>query len=398
MQQKNLKIAYYRRLFIGDNIIALDSMFCIKALYPQAHLCVYTGDIGAQIFAPFDFIDEVINIQNLSKQEIIKELDSKEFDYLILTQPNRFHTSLASKSNAKVIISFCMWHNIFRRFFGSVFGGILHSVFGVRLKEFRRVFYSRSFGDTPNYKRLLALVRAIDSKCYDSHINSIDFSPTRFPFSSSHREFVESALGFLARNRVEKSALGGGHLAQRVQQDWQRQNPQNQYGQHQNPQRKDAHFLNSDVRILLNPYSNSCSHSLTLNAYAKLANALAKSLPNAQIIISTPPYASPLPNLNATDNIHIFNNNHDLWNLIELVRLADLVISPSTSIIHIADNLAVPNIGLFNKTDLRLWLGKNMNKANMITLYTPTNKLTPTEENHIIEQVLQKVLAMLKNA
>lgn len=195
---KSPKIAYYRNLFIGDSIIALDSICAIKALYPNAHLCVFCGDIGEQIFAPFRFIDEIINIQNLSKKEIIKELDFREFDYLILTQPNRKHTSIASTSNAKVVISFMMWHNIFRRVFGK--------------REFRRVFYSRSFSQTPNYKRLLSLVRAIDTKHYD--ISKVDFSGARFPFSRAHREFVEQNLAFLALDKMDKkglkSKLGGG--------------------------------------------------------------------------------------------------------------------------------------------------------------------------------------------
>ena len=358
--QKNLKIAYYRKLFIGDCIIALDSIYAIKALYPQAHLCVYTGDIGQKIFGAFSFIDEIINIQHLHKNDIVKSIDSKNFDYLILTQPNRLHTSIASKSNAKVIISFMMWHNIFRRFLASVFGGVLHSVFGVRLRSFRRVFYSRSFGGSPNYKRLLSLVRQIDSRIYDSHIKSIDFSPASFPFSHTHKEFVESKLAFL-------TSLPTRTLQTRT------------------------------FKILLNPYSNSCSHSLTLQGYATLANALSKALPNAQIIISTPPYAPSLPNLSTTTNIHIFSNNQDLYNLIELVRQMDLVISPSTGVIHIANNLAIPMLCLFSKTDLRLWLGKNMDKDMIITLKCPTKKLTQDKENQIIQQVLQKVLARCKN-
>lgn len=371
--QKAPKIAYYRNLFIGDSIIALDSIYAIKSLYPNAHLCVFCGDIGEQIFAPFSFIDEIVNIQNLSKKEVLRELDFREFDYLILTQPNRKHTSIASNSNAKVVISFMMWHNIFRRVFGT--------------KNFRRVFFSRSFSHTPNYKRLLSLVRAIDTAHYDECISKVDFSKARFPFSPAHREFVGQNLAFLALDKLDKkglkSKLGGGILDSKQNVSDNIDNGFNEY------LRKD---LDKKINILINPYSNSCPVSLTKEGYAKLANALATNLPNSKIIISSFAYAPPLPKLENLPNIYTFVNNSDLLNLIELVRSADIVISPSTSVIHIADNLCKKIIGIYSKKDMSLWLGKNMDKSMMIVPKIPTNKLKTHTENAIIESIIQKVL------
>ena len=366
------KIAYYRNLFIGDSIIALDSLYAIKALYPNAFLVVYTGDIGVRIFSKFDFIDEIVNIQNLSKEQIIKSLDSKEFDYLILTQPNRRHTSIASASNAKVIISYAMWHNIFRRFWGNIFstkifGKIFWEFFGSFLgekifskvfykrgfRQFKRVFYSVAFGSTPNYKRLLSLVREIDAPHYDS--SKIDFTPARFPPSPTHIEFVKQNL------KIPKG-----------------------------------------YKILINPYSNSSPISLTPQGYATLATTLAKALPQAQIIISSFEGAPKLPlksdSLNSegeAKNIHIFKNNHDLGNLIELVRSVDLLISPSTGTIHIADNLGIKIIGLYSKRDMRLWLGKNMDKSSIIVLKTHYSKLKRSEESKIIETITQKTIEII---
>lgn len=358
------KIAYYRNLFIGDSIIALDSIYAIKALYPSAFLVVYTGDIGVRIFSKFDFIDEIINIQNLSKEQIIKSLDSFAFDYLILTQPNRRHTSIASASNAKVIISFCLWHNIFRRFLGNffstkIFGKIFgkHKIFKkYEFRQFKRVFYSVAFGNTPNYKRLLSLVREIDAPHYDS--SKIDFTPARFPHSHTHIEFLKQNL----------------------------KTPPQSY------------------KILINPYSNSSPISLTPQGFSTLATTLAKALPQAQIIISSFEGAPRLPleydSLNSDGvarNIHIFKNNHDLGNLIELVRSVDLLISPSTGTIHIADNLGVKTIGLYSKRDMRLWLGKNMDKSSMIVLKTHYSKLKQKQESKIIETITQKTIEILKS-
>lgn len=349
------KIAYYRNLFIGDSIIALDSIYAIKALYPSAFLVVYTGDIGVRIFSKFDFIDEIVNIQNLSKEQIIKSLDSFAFDYLILTQPNRRHTSIASASNAKVVISYAMWHNIFRRFWGNIFSKVFYKR---GFRQFKRVFYSVAFGNTPNYKRLLSLVREIDAPHYDS--SKIDFTPTRFPHSHTHIEFLKQNL----------------------------KTPTQSY------------------KILINPYSNSCPISLTLQGYATLATTLAKALPQAQIIISSFEYAPTFPlevqqnSLNSKEarNIHIFKNNHDLGNLIELVRSVDLLISPSTGTIHIADNLGIKIIGLYSKKDMRLWLGKNMDKSSMIVLKTHYSKLNQSQESKIIETILAKTLIHAQTA
>lgn len=359
------KIAYYRNLFIGDSIIALDSIYAIKALYPSAFLVVYTGDIGVRIFSKFDFIDEIINIQNLSKEQIIKNIDSKEFDYLILTQPNRRHTSIVSASNAKVIISYAMWHNIFRRFWGNIFSTkIFGKIFGkhkifkkYEFRQFKRVFYSVAFGSTPNYKRLLSLVREIDAPHYDS--SKIDFAPARFPPSPTHIEFLKQNL------KIPKG-----------------------------------------YKILINPYSNSSPISLTPKGFSTLATTLAKALPQAQIIISSFEGAPRLPlkydSLNSEGggearNIHIFKNNHDLGNLIELVRSVDLLISPSTGTIHIADNLGVKTIGLYSKRDMRLWLGKNMDKSSMIVLKTHYSKLSASQESKIIETITQKTIEILKS-
>lgn len=359
------KIAYYRNLFIGDSIIALDSIYAIKALYPSAFLVVYTGDIGVRIFSKFDFIDEIVNIQNLSKEQIIKSLDSFAFDYLILTQPNRRHTSIASASNAKVIISYAMWHNIFRRFWGNIFstkifGKIFskHKIFSKifyksGFRQFKRIFYSVAFGSTPNYKRLLSLVREIDAPHYDS--SKIDFTPARFPPSPTHIEFVKQNL------KIPKG-----------------------------------------YKILINPYSNSSPISLTPQGYATLATTLAKALPQAQIIVSSFEGAPKLPlesdSLNSegeAKNIHIFKNNHDLGNLIELVRSVDLLISPSTGTIHIADNLGIKIIGLYSKRDMRLWLGKNMDKSSIIVLKTHYSKLKRSEESKIIETITQKTIEII---
>lgn len=355
------KIAYYRNLFIGDSIIALDSIYAIKALYPSAFLVVYTGDIGVRIFSKFDFIDEIVNIQNLSKEQIIKSLDSFAFDYLILTQPNRRHTSIASASNAKVIISYAMWHNIFRRFWGNIFSTkIFGKIFRkCKFRQFKRVFYSVAFGNTPNYKRLLSLVREIDAPHYDS--SKIDFTPTRFPHSHTHIEFLKQNLKITPKS----------------------------------------------CKILINPYSNSSPISLTPQGFSTLATTLAKALPQAQIIISSFEGAPRLPleydSLNSEEgggearNIHIFKNNHDLGNLIELVRSVDLLISPSTGTIHIADNLGIKIIGLYSKRDMRLWLGKNMDKSSMIVLKTHYSKLKQKQESKIIETITQKTIEILKS-
>ena len=349
------KIAYYRNLFIGDSIIALDSIYAIKALYPSAFLVVYTGDIGVRIFSKFDFIDEIVNIQNLSKEQIIKSLDSFAFDYLILTQPNRRHTSIASASNAKVIISYAMWHNIFRRFWGNIFSKVFYKR---EFRQFKRVFYSVAFGNTPNYKRLLSLVREIDAPHYDS--SKIDFTPARFPSSHTHIEFLKQNL------KIPKG-----------------------------------------YKILINPYSNSSPISLTPQGFSTLATTLAKALPQAQIIISSFEGALRLPleydSLNSEEgggarNIHIFKNNHDLGNLIELVRSVDLLISPSTGTIHIADNLGIKIIGLYSKRDMRLWLGKNMDKSSMIVLKTHYSKLNQSQESKIIETILAKTLIHAQTA
>lgn len=143
-----MKIGFYRNALIGDNLVALPAIYTIKALYPTCKLVVYTNDIGMELYAGFDFIDELFDLSTHSFEQTLEHINSWAFDEFILTQPIKTPCELLGKSNAKRVISLLSPRNFYRL-------------------KFHNIFISRNLSSTPQYRRLLKLVREIDRKAFD---------------------------------------------------------------------------------------------------------------------------------------------------------------------------------------------------------------------------------------
>lgn len=115
--------------------------------------------------------------------------------------------------------------------------------------------------------------------------------------------------------------------------------------------------------IMINPFGYAAKVNLTLNEYATLTQRLLEDF-----FIIIPTFANKdievreiFPqNILSHSNFCIFHNDDDLLNLVELISRIDLLISPSTGNIHIADNLSIPSIGIFSYKDTILWGGEYM--------------------------------------
>lgn len=123
--------------------------------------------------------------------------------------------------------------------------------------------------------------------------------------------------------------------------------------------------LNPNKRkiIMLNPFGYAAKVNLSLEQYDELAQKLIQ-----EFFVIIPTFKDKdkdikevfSPSTLSHPNFCIFHNDEDLLNLVELTSRIDLLISPSTGNIHIADNLGIPSIGIFSLKDTLLWGGENM--------------------------------------
>ncbi|RDU69946.1 lipopolysaccharide heptosyltransferase family protein [Helicobacter cholecystus] len=323
-----MKVGFYRNALIGDTLVALRAIYSIKALYPHCKLVVYTNDIGIEIYQDFDFIDELFNLNTHSYEQTLEHINLLEFDEFILTQPIKTPCNLLAKSNVKRIISLLSPRNFYRL-------------------KFHNIFISRNFNSTPQYKRLLRLVREIDKKIFDEGYSKIDFSPITLKPKDYHFAYAQK---FLDENYAQ----------------------------------------NFKYCVMINPYSRTCSHSLTSNGWIKLITILAKRYCEVFFIIPTyegNPQSFDFPKL---QNLKLFYNTLDLYNLIALTSKTNLLISPSTGNAHIANNLNIPLIGIFSKRDTMLWIGENMRLENLVIVPKKREQLTKDDEDKIIHKVIER--------
>ncbi|RDU71848.1 glycosyltransferase family 9 protein [Helicobacter brantae] len=115
--------------------------------------------------------------------------------------------------------------------------------------------------------------------------------------------------------------------------------------------------------IMINPFGYAAKVNLALSEYATLTQKLIEDF-----FIIIPTFGSKDEEVRGVfpqellthQNFCIFHNDDDLLNLVELTSKVNLLISPSTGNIHIADNLGIPSIGIFSFKDTILWGGENM--------------------------------------
>ncbi|ANV98757.1 hypothetical protein BBW65_03785 [Helicobacter enhydrae] len=277
-------------------------------------------------------MDALYNLDTFSHQELKAHIDSYHFDIFILTQANRWRCKLINQTNVQKVISLLSLGSVFKQ-------------------KFHTIFISRNFSPTPQYQRMLKLVREINPSHFDTHFQEIDFSPIILQTQPKHQEFVQNFL---------------------------------------------STYPNMQTLVMINPFSRTCSHNLTLQGWLHLATSLASLYP--QILFIIPTYEGNPQTLELTDtpkNIVIFYNTPDLFNLIELIKRLKLLISPSTGNAHIANNLKIPLLGLFSKRDTMLWRGENMQIENLIIIPCKKEKMTPDVEQTLIKKAIQKAQELL---
>ncbi|MWV62263.1 hypothetical protein DCO58_05150 [Helicobacter saguini] len=367
-----MNIGMYKAGLIGDSIVALHAIYALKILYPNAKIHIYTNDIGVSVYKNFSFINSLINISQMPIDSVIADIDSKDFTHFILTQPNRSIAKVILKTKLRKIITFRTFFTFFE-------------------PRFKTIFFSRNFGHTPQYKRNLALVRLIDSKLYDKKIKSIDFSPIRMhslDFNKEKiRQFLIESFGLEFYQNIESKSYKNHNFIESNLKD--------------SKDSKNHNMLNKNFQdsklILINPFVRTTFCNLTLNGWINCIKILSDNYPQHRFVIPTfSGNPSIAEQIKMCKNVAIFNNDSDLCNIVALLELSDLLISPSTGISHIADNLAVPIIWLCSKRDTWLWRGENMDPVLFVIMDETQWEVKPQKERYYITQILVKSYHLLE--
>ncbi len=330
---KHNNIGFLRAGVFGDTIVALHGIYATKILYPNSKLIVYTNKYGLSIYSGFSFIDKIIDISNLTNEQLIENINLYNFDIFILTNPNRKYCNPLAKTNCKKIFSFLSVGNIFKM-------------------KFKTIYYPRRFSYETHYKRILNLVRKTSPKKYDNC--KFDFSKITIKPQHKQKEFINN---FLTKNNIP---------------------------------------INTNNLILINPFAHSTAYNLTLNGWENLTKKLANKYKNLIFIVITYS-ANPEFNINANlNNVFIFYNNDDLLNLAALLNKSRLILSPSTGTSHLANNLNIPIIWFCNYNDSFRWIGNNMNKDFFIILQKRLIEMNQKDEEYIISKAISLFEKFLK--
>ncbi len=260
-----------------------------------------------------------------------------QLDCAILSNPRTQSIKVLESANVKVIITGLK--------FRSLISSCCKTLPTQLLPQYRIMSRTKLF---------LKLARVINPALYDATIDSLDFSNAKIQTNPTHKSYINDFLS--------------------------------------------QHINNKSIKIFINPFSKSTSYQLNIDSWLSLIDRISK-IPNIALITSTFPaiHNDFMKILSAHRNLTlaVFQNNDDLLNLTELISRMDLVISPSTGVIHIASNLQIPSIGLFSRYDSKKWATFD---NNYVIIKKPKNLLNSNDEEYIIDEIMQKItIFLIKN-
>ena len=330
-----MKVGYFYFHALGDNVLAFDALYAIKTIY-HCHLIVFGNAIFCNLLKHCDFIDEYQDIQNDISGHL-ELIDSYYLDYAILPKCKNSYLYPLLKTNVKTIIAPTK----------------ISSLFSLRCRT-PSLFTFFKYRNMSMREKHLHIARELNRKLFDSRIKNLNFENAKIQTSPIYKNRITTFLNTI-ENRNEK-------------------------------------FL-----VLINPFNITSAYSLSLFSYLKLTQFIAQ-IPLCIPIIATYPrihqiFMETLKEFCNTQDLQknlakllIFENDHDVLNLIELVSQMDCVISPSTGTIHCASNLLIPTIGLYPQSHLPQWETRD---KRYVFINSPLNQITQDEEREIINQTLK---------
>ena len=192
---KIIFLASDRSKGLGDNIIALDTLFVIKNIF-EFHLVVLANATIARLLEGFGFYDELFLLaEKLDDERNVKLINSCHCDFLISGGCKRYQLKVLESTNARCIITHTKVYSLLRPRFKTI-------------PTF--IYRSLSYKDSS-----LLFLRRIDKRRFDSMIGTLDFTQAKMVITEEHRARIAEFLSkeFLGKKFVEKGILDSGALA-----------------------------------------------------------------------------------------------------------------------------------------------------------------------------------------
>ena len=363
---------------LGDNVIAMEALYALKNVHTKQHgtksstqdssqnphnadfadckvVLFSVGGAMKQLVSQVNFIDEYYELNDYLSQDSLKIINKYHYDYLIITKFYRHIFPLLTQINARKIIIACKGANIFLP--------LLPKYKHIRTIPIRNLFLQKIGIRT----HCLKMVRAINPKHYDKQIKMLDCNNAKVQSTQTNKQNIDK---FLESNNAQNRTL-----------------------------------------ILVNPFNIASAYTLTLDGFfelmlhiCKLQNLITQGGGQQYKINTIKPIVITYPKvhnefiskLNKRDDIKnsvlVFQNNDDLLNLAEMISRCEAVISPSTGIIHLASNLGVKTIGLYEKSECAKWSTKD---NNYILLKSPKSSLSTQAQSLAIQQTISLLTQIL---
>lgn len=286
------KIIGFERLHsqVGDCVISVKALYALSVLYPESKIIVFTSQMGKNLFKNYNFIHQIIVVDTSTNREnnFLNALLKYKIDILLLLHRTSWKIRIAKLSKIPKVITEMHMHTLFSKQFKSPSLHISRFVHGT--------------------KKILKLVRRIDTKHYDKNIAKIDFSKAKLQTSNANKITIKLFLDSF----------------------------------------KDAWNWDGGIRKIvgINPFgrANAEKFNFLLSDWVYLAESLAKEFPQVLFIFTTYTANPQKIEKSKRENIKIFCNDEDILNLVEIIAHFDLLLSVDTGNIHIADNLLIPTL------------------------------------------------------
>ena len=321
----------FSALSLGEMVIGFEAFYAAKRIY-NSRVVVFGQPCMADLVRHCDFVDSYYPIE-------LKDINEQNCDYLILSNSKTYFIGFAKKSNAKYII--CATK--------------IASFFSMRCKSVP-IYFFKKYYHLDEREILLGYVRRIDSRIYDSKIDSIEIDRAKIA-STPDRDLA--VLSKITEQIPPKKALANPYI------------------------------------ILVNPFNKACPYSLNQTSWLELAIRVS-DLPNCISLIATYPAVHEdfkrqcIESKKDLSKVIIFENDNSVLNLVSLISQVSCVISPSTGTIHLACNQRIQTIAIYPRYDTRRWATHN---KQYVFLENPLQSISPNEEEIAIDQTIE----ILKN-
>lgn len=343
-----MKIAFDRRLGVGDIIATVPALWAIKELYPSSKLTLITTQAGFRLCKNYKFIDKIIvasdtNASKQSKNQSSGQMSDENLaqifseygeDVLLLGERTSKNIKIAKQSKCAKIIT---WRH-------------LHSLFSPRFKHPKHIKRSQRL----EMLRCLDLVREIDPGLYNEKFGDLKLENLELSLiiDKENQDFIEHFLQDIKASDYQKI-------------------------------------------IVLNCFGISSAHyNFTMQDWILMVENLAKAYPQILFIFSNFSRSGFEFKPFKAQNIKVFKDD-DLLSLSELLRRCDLVVSISTGNAHIADNLKKDILGLFGKGDEILFRCGNFNNQFEVLFLPKDWEKDYQKYRQEFEKLFQKNIEML---